>query len=338
MSDTILELALSNFFNPVILFFILGFGASLLKSDLHIPGNVSKFIAIYLMMAIGYKGGYALSQSAIDQTVVILLLMGAGFSFVLPFLGYSLLGLLSKNRPSEKAAIAAHYGSVSVVTFVTATELLNSMNMTYDSWMVAVMAVMETPAIFAGLLLVNWKAQDKNHVEMSNEIWREIFLNGSVVVLVGSFFIGWAAGEPGMNTVSPFFVDIFKGVLCLFMIDIGMVAASKIVPNKNAAEEERGGLSLGLVAYGVIMPLICASLGAVAGSLVGLSVGSLMLFSVLCASASYIAVPAALRIALPNVNLSPSIALSLAVTFPFNIVIGLPLYLWIAEQITGYVH
>ena len=338
MFETIADLALKNFFNPVILFFILGFGARLLKSDLTIPGNVSKFIAIYLMMAIGYKGGYALSQSELNATIGIILLVGMAFSFFMPFLGYIILGAVTKTRPTEKAAIVAHYGSVSVVTFVTATELLSSLNMTYDSWMVAVMAAMETPAIFAGLLLVNKFAQDKkNRVEMDNTIWREIFLNGSVVILVGSFFIGWLAGEPGMNSVEPFFVTIFKGVLCLFMVDIGMVAASKLGKNENGVKDEGSGLSLGLVAFGILMPLISAGLGGLAGSLIGLSVGSLMLFCVLCASASYIAVPAALRIALPHANLSPAIALSLAITFPFNIIIGLPLYLAMAEKLTGMI-
>ena len=331
MTDTIIELALSNFFNPVILFFILGFGARLLKSDLEIPGNVSKFIAIYLMMAIGYKGGYALSQSDVNSFILVVIFTGALMSFLMPFIGYPLLGALTKARPSEKAVIAAHYGSVSVVTFVTATELLNSINMVYDSWMVAVMAVMETPAIFACMLLVNWKAQDsKNHVKMDGAVWREIFLNGSVVLLVGSFFVGWLAGEPGMQTVQPFFVDIFKGVLCLFMIDIGMVAAAKL-GDKDAP------LSPGLLSFGLLMPLIGAVLGGVVGSLIGLDTGSLMLFMVLCASASYIAVPAAARVALPHVNLSPAIALSLAITFPFNIIFGLPLYLAIAEKLTGMI-
>lgn len=331
MLDTILELSLQNFFNPIILFFILGFGARLLKSDLEIPGNVSKFIAIYLMMAIGYKGGYALSQSDVDNLVIILLISGALFSFIIPFIGYPILGALSKLRPTEKAVIVAHYGSVSVVTFVTATELLNSINMAYDSWMVAVMAVMETPAIFAGLLLVNKFAQNqKNHVTMDGAVWREIFLNGSVVILVGSFVVGWMSGEPGMLAVQPFFVDIFKGVLCLFMIDIGMVAASKL-GDKDAP------LNPGVFAFGILMPLLSATLGGAFGAFIGLETGSLMLFMVLCASASYIAVPAAMRIALPQANLSPSVALSLAITFPFNIVFGLPLYLTIAEKLTGMI-
>lgn len=335
MIESIVELALKNFFNPVILFFILGFGARFLKSDLEIPGNVSKFIAIYLMMAIGYKGGFALSESEAGAQVAIMLAAGAAFSFFIPFLAFTFLGALNSKdaemRPTERAVIAAHYGSVSVVTFVTAAEFLRALNVEYDSWMVAVMAAMETPAIFAGLLLVNAKAQQsKNHVKMDGTVWREIFLNGSVVILVGSFFIGWLAGDNGMNTVSPFFVDIFKGVLCLFMIDIGMVAASKI-------GDKDGKLSAKIVGFGIVMPLIGAVLGAAFASLVGLGLGSTMLFAVLCASASYIAVPAAMRIALPQANLSPAITLSLAVTFPFNIVFGLPLYFWMSQQINALV-
>ncbi len=331
MIDTIIQLALSNFFNPIILFFILGFGARMLKSDLEIPGNVSKFIAIYLMMAIGYKGGYALSQSSIDHVVIFMLLGGIGFSFLTPFFGYGILSVFSPStRPSERAMIVTHYGSVSVVTFVTAVELLNSINMTYDSWLVAVMAVMETPAIFAGLLLVNAKSLDsKNHVKMDNAVWREIFLNGSVVILVGAFFVGWLAGEPGMTSVKPFFVDIFKGVLCLFMIDIGMVASSKF-------GQKEARLSPGLMAFCFVMPLISSVAGALFGLAVGLSTGSVMLFSVLCASVSYIAVPAAMRVAAPHIDISRAITMSLAVTFPFNIIIGLPLYLALAKYLTGF--
>lgn len=329
MIETIINLALNNFLSPVILFFILGFGAKLLRSDLEIPGNVSKFIAIYLMMAIGYKGGYALSENTLSLHIISVLGIGMMFSFFIPVLSFIILGLMGMKSATERGVIAAHYGSVSVVTFVTATELLKSMNVGYDSWMVAVMAAMETPALFAALMLINTRARDKgNKVSMDSKVWREIFLNGSVVVLIGSFVIGWMSGDKGMQTVSPFFVDIFKGVLCLFMIDIGMVAASKIAA---------GGKTLSklLIVFGLIMPLIGAILGAVTASLIGLQVGSVMLFAVLCASASYIAVPAALRVALPKADLSPSITMSLAVTFPFNIIIGLPLYFWIAQILSS---
>lgn len=325
-----LDLALKNLLSPVILFFILGFIARLGKSDLAIPGNVSKFIAIYLMMAIGYKGGFALGQYEMNSLILFTMLGGLAFSFVIPFLGYSLIGVFDPSvRPTDRAAIVAHYGSVSVVTFVTATEFLKTQSIPYDSWMVAVMALMETPAIFAALILLNLKARnDNNKVEMNNDIWREIFLNGSVVILVGSFFIGFVAGEDGMAAVQPFFVDIFKGVLCLFMIDIGMVAASKI-----ADKSQSSGLNLKLAAYAITMPILSAVLGVVFAHLIGLSDGSAMLFAVLCASASYIAVPAALRIAIPHANLPLAITLSLAITFPFNIIVGLPLYMWIVNII-----
>lgn len=324
----IVTLALNNLLSPVILFFILGFGAKLLKSDLSIPGNVSKFIAIYLMMAIGYKGGYALRAYDVDLTVVLTVLGGIGFSFLIPFMVFFLMRICASYLPAtDRAAMAAHYGSVSVVTFVTATEFLAIQSVTYDSWMVAVMAAMEIPAIFAGLFLVNKFAKRKeNHVTMDGKIWREIFLNGSVVILVGAFLIGFLADERGMQMVEPFFVDIFKGVLCLFMVDIGMVAAGKI-----GQQEDKSLVRLPLVILGVLMPLSFACAGLVFSSLIGLSLGNAMLFAVLCASASYIAVPAALRIALPNANLPLAILMSLAITFPFNVIVGMPLYFWFAE-------
>lgn len=330
MFTNILDLALSNFLSPVILFFILGFGARLLKSDLEIPGNVSKFIAIYLMMAIGYKGGYALSQYPIDLQLAVALIGGMLFSLCLPFLAYVILGAISRDlRPTDKAAISSHYGSVSVVTFVTAVDFLNIQNVSYDSWMVAVMASMETPAIFACFILVNKFAQNtENKVSLDTQVWKEIFLNGSVVLLIGSFVIAYIAGDSGMTAVEPFFKDIFKGVLCLFMIDIGMVAAARL-------GEKDSSLSPKIFSFGIAMPLIAAVLGGIFAKLIGLSEGNTMLFCVLCASASYIAVPAALRVAMPQVNLSPPLTLSLAITFPFNIIIGLPLYLTWAKFLTG---
>ena len=329
MFDSIISLALDNFLSPVILFFILGFGAKFLKSDLEIPGNVSKFIAIYLMMAIGYKGGFALSES--DLSLHILSVLGAGIalSFIIPIIAFYFMGVMGVKSALDRGVIAAHYGSVSVVTFVTATELLNSMNVEYDSWMVAVMAAMETPALFAGLMLINMNARNKdNKISMNAAVFREIFLNGSVVVLLGSFMVGWISGADGMATVSPFFVDIFKGVLCLFMIDIGMVAASKIAAGQKT-------LSKRLIAFGILMPIIGAMLGVSVATLLGLSVGSAMLMAVLCGSASYIAVPAALRVAVPHADLSPAITLSLAVTFPFNITLGLPFYYWLASVLSS---
>lgn len=329
----ILNLALNNLLSPVILFFILGFGAKFLKSDLSIPGNVSKFIAIYLMMAIGYKGGHALGQYDLDLSVAFTVLGGIGFSFFIPFVAFAILRMVAGHMgATDRAAIATHYGSVSVVTFVTATEFLAIQSISYDGWMVAVMAAMEIPAIFAGLFLVNKFAQRaENHVTMTGAVWREILLNGSVVILVGSFVIGFLAGDRGMEMVSPFFVDIFKGVLCLFMVDIGMVAAGKI------GETKGEGLSPSLILFGIGVPILGAAAGTFFASLIGISLGNAMLLAVLCASASYIAVPAALRIAMPNANLPLAIMMSLAITFPFNVIFGLPLYLWIAEVMLGVI-
>ncbi len=330
MIASLLDLALNNLLSPVILFFILGFGARCLKSDLDIPGNVSKFIAIYLMMAIGYKGGYSLSRHDLDALILVTLFGGMAFSFSLPFLAFFFLSKATKFKATEKAVIAAHYGSVSVVTFVTAVDFLNNVQIESDSWMVAVLAAMETPAIFACFLMINmWTKNKGNKVSFFDAtVWKEIFLNGSVVLLLGGFFVGWIAGDRGMAAVEPFFVDIFKGVLCLFMIDIGMVAASKI-------GDKDSKLSFPLIGFGIIMPLIGAVLGSLFAVAIGLSVGNATLFAVLCASASYIAVPAAVRIALPKANLSPAVTLSLAVTFPFNIVFGLPLYLYLVQYMSG---
>lgn len=330
MIDTIIVGFTSNFLSPIILFFILGFGARLFKSDLEIPGEISKFIAIYLMMAIGYKGGYSLSQYDLNITILITMAVGIAFSFFIPFLAYGILTKMGLLRPGERAALAAHYGSVSVVTFVTASDFLNVQQISYDSWMVAVLAVMETPALFACFILANKFAQSPgNKVPLTKSVWKEIFLNGSVVLLVGSFVIGFLAKDKGMTAIEPFFIDIFKGVLCLFMIDIGIVAASKLGKDSDAK------LSLPLISFGIFMPILAAIMAAITGRLLGFEVGNTMILSVLAASASYIAVPAALRIAMPNINLSLPITMSLAITFPFNIVIGLPLYLAISQYITG---
>jgi hypothetical protein len=329
MLDTIISLATQNFLNPVILFFILGFAAKLFQSDLAIPGNVSKFIAIYLMMAIGYKGGYALSQHEIGPEVLITIIAGMAISFTLPVIAFFMLGGLGLKAVEDRAVIAAHYGSVSIVTFVTASEFLKSLSIPSDSWMVAVLAAMETPAIFMSFLLINFMSKTKeSHVKFDSHVWREIFLNGAVVLLIGSFAIGFIAGEPGMEAVKPFFGDLFKGVLCLFMVDIGLLAASRI----RASESN---LTPFIMFFGVAMPVVASMIGVMSGAMIGLSLGNLMLFTVLCASASYIAVPAAFRIAMPNFNLSPAIALSLAVTFPFNILFGIPLYLMLAKFFSG---
>ncbi len=323
-----IDLAMNNLLSPMILFFVLGFGAALLKSDLQIPEQIGKALALYLMLAIGFKGGAAMASGGLDATFIGAIGIGIGLSFAMPFLGFALLTATTRMDRATAAAVAAHYGSISAVTFVTAVGFLALQNVEHETYLVAVMALMETPAIISGLVLARQAREaGKRKVPSrgSKELLREILLNGSVVVLVGAFVIGWITGEQGMETVSPFVVAPFLGVLCLFLLDMGLLAARQL----------RGatGLNLGAVAFGLYMPLIGAALGLAGGMLVGLSLGGTLLLSVLGASASYIAVPAAMRIALPQANPAVYLTLSLAITFPFNILIGIPLYFSVASML-----
>jgi hypothetical protein len=323
----ILDAALANLLSPMILAFALGLGAAFARSDLSIPEQIGKAMAIYLMFAIGFKGGAAVAESTFDLTLLLTIVAGLVLSFALPFVAFALLGVFTHFDRVNKGAVAAHYGSISVVTFVTASEFLGIADVGYEGYLVAVMALMETPAIISGLWLARGAGANGNGngngssvtALFKGETAREIFLNGSVVLLVGAFFIGMVSGKPGYEAVAPFFEEPFKGVLCLFLLDMGILAASRL----------RGAkvLTPGVVLFGVTMPIIGAAAGLLFGWAVGLSLGGATLLAVLCASASYIAVPAAMRLALPDANPAVYVTLSLAVTFPFNILIGIPLYL-----------
>jgi len=321
----LLELALGNLLSPIILCFALGFAAALARSELTVPQAVAKGMSIYLLFAIGFKGGVEVNKAGLDVTLVGALLAGAILSFALPFVAFALLRALTKLSPLDAAAVAAHYGSISIVTFVAGTSVLDAAGIASDGWMVAVAAVMEAPAILSALWLV---ARSGKGQEMDAELWREILLNGSIVLLVGSFAIGWITGADGLARIKSFIVSPFQGVLCLFLLDMGLVAGRGI-------REARGVLRPGLLAFGILMPLVGSVTGAVAGLLLGLGTGSTMLFMVLGASASYIAVPAAMRVALPEANPSIYLTLSLGVTFPFNLTLGLPIYLVVARFVTG---
>ena len=222
------------------------------------------------------------------------------------------------------AAVAAHYGSISIVTFVAGTSVLNSSGLVYEGYMVAVAAAMEAPAILSALWLVSRGGERK----MDSDLWREILLNGSIVLLVGSFLIGWITGQDGLSQIDSFIVAPFKGVLCIFLLDMGIVAGRGL---------RSGGALIRppLVAFGVLMPLIGAAFGLGAGLMLGVSTGGTVLFMVLGASASYIAVPASMRVALPEANPSIYLTLSLGITFPFNLTLGIPLYVAIVRTVTG---
>ncbi|MEQ8247579.1 MAG: sodium-dependent bicarbonate transport family permease [Alphaproteobacteria bacterium] len=320
-----LDAAVSNLLTPMILAFALGLGAGLLRSDLTIPEAIGKAMAVYLMFAIGLKGGVAVHEQGVGAALVVALVVGALLSFVLPFLAVVLIRILSPATDlATRAAVAAHYGSISVVTFLTASEFLRLNGMDYEGFMVAVVALMETPAIIAGLWIAH-RGGVRSNMSQSGGLYREILLNGSVVLLLGAFVIGWIVGPVGSDEVKGFFDVPFKGVLTLFLLDMGLLAAMRI--------RQAGGISPGLVAFGVVMPLASAAIGGIAGALIGLSVGGTVLLAVLAASASYIAVPAAMRLALPQANPGVYVTLSLAVTFPFNVVIGIPLYLSVIQSL-----
>jgi len=324
--DGILALAADNLLSPIILFFALGVLAAFAKSDLSIPEAIAKGMSIYLLFAIGFKGGASVADHGIDATLLMSLLVGVILSFAIPLIAFALLRVMSRLDVTDAAAVAAHYGSISIVTFVAATSVISSAGMTSEGYMVAVAAVMEAPAILSALWII--ARYGKPSAQMEEGLMREILLNGSIVLLVGSFLIGWITGESGMDRIAPFIVAPFQGVLCLFLLDMGLVAGRGL-------RSARSVLTPGLLLFGVLMPPIGAVLGLGAGLLLGLSTGGVVLFMTLCASASYIAVPAAMRVALPEANPSVYLTLSLGVTFPFNLTLGIPLYLAVASAVTG---
>ena len=325
MAD-ILTLAGQNLLTPMILCFVLGLAAAMARSDLSVPEAAAKMMSLYLLFAIGFKGGVAVADHGVDGQLIAALAGGVLLSFALPFVAFGLLRGLTKLSVLDAAAVAAHYGSISIVTFVTATSVLATRGIAAEGYMVAVAAAMEAPAIVSALWLLsrNGKAAD---LDMDARLWREILLNGSIVLLVGSFLIGFATGAPGMARIDAFIVAPFQGVLCLFLLDMGLVAGRGL-------RGARGVLDWRVVAFGVTMPIIGSAAGLAVALLLGLSTGGVALMMVLAASASYIAVPAAMRVALPEANPSIYLTLSLGVTFPFNLIIGIPAYVAIAVALT----
>ena len=323
--DQILSLAATNLLSPIILSFALGVAASLARSDLSVPEAAAKALSIYLLFAIGFKGGVSVAAHGIDAKLGLTLLVGIILSAGLPIIAFALLKVMTGLSRLDAAAVAAHYGSISIVTFVAATSVLQSSGIASEGYMVAVAAAMEAPAILSALWLITRGGGDQR---MDGDLWREILLNGSIVLLVGSFFIGWITGEKGLEEISSFIVAPFKGVLCLFLLDMGLVAGRGLRDRSDV-------LRPGVLAFGVLMPIIGSTLGAVFGLVLGLSTGGVALLMVLSASASYIAVPAAMRVALPEANPSIYLTLSLGVTFPFNLTLGIPLYVAVASALTG---
>jgi hypothetical protein len=313
------SLIISNILNPPVLFFFLGIVAILVKSDLEIPPPVPKLLSLYLLFAIGFKGGVELAKSGISQEVILTILAAILMACAVPLYTFFILKL--RLDPYNAAAIAATYGSISAVTFITASSFLQQLGIEFDGYMVAALALMESPAIIVGLILVNLFTTDQKEREFNwSEVLQEAFLNGSVFLLIGSLLIGVLTGERGWHTLSPFTQDMFYGILTFFLLDMGLVAAKRI------KDLEKTGVFL--ISFAIVIPIINAAIGMLIARVIGMPQGDALLFAVLCASASYIAVPAAMRLTVPEANPSLYISTALAVTFPFNIIVGIPIYLY----------
>ena len=324
MTD-ILALAGNNLLSPMILCFALGLLAALARSDLSVPEAAAKALSLYLLFAIGFKGGAAVADNGLGFSLFSALAAGVLLSVALPFVAFALLRVMTRFSVADAAAVAAHYGSISIVTFVTAISVLEGRGISSEGYMVAVAAAMEAPAIISALWIV---AKAGDGADVDTDLWREILLNGSIVLLVGSFVIGLLTGADGLARIESFIVSPFQGVLCLFLLDMGLVAGRGL-------RTSGGVLGTGAILFGLLMPLIGAAAGLLMGAGLGLSAGGVALLMTLAASASYIAVPAAMRVALPEANPSIYLTLSLGVTFPFNLTVGIPLYVALASAVMG---
>ncbi|MCU0369384.1 MAG: sodium-dependent bicarbonate transport family permease [Cyclobacteriaceae bacterium] len=311
-----LNLLMDNLTNPALLFFVLGVLAVRLKSDLEIPANTSKFISLYLLFSIGFKGGQELAHSQFTWEIVWAVLFGIAVASVIPV--YTFFILKRKLSVDDSGAIAAAYGSVSAVTFVTAVSFLEIQQVNFDGHMVAVMALMEAPAIIIGVMLIRFYGE-KDAIKIKvRSIVKHSFTNGSVFLIVGSLIIGLLANEQQAQGIKPFTTDIFKGFLAIFLLDMGIVSGKRLKDFLNSGRFT--------AAFAILIPLINGCVVALLSGLVTDDEGNRFIFAVLAASASYIAVPAAMKIAAPKANPGLFLPMALVVTFPLNITIGLPLY------------
>ncbi len=317
------SLASQNLLSPAVMFFVLGLGASFARSDLSVPRSIAQFLALYLLMSIGYRGGAEVAHQGLRYELIAALGAGIMLSFCIPFIAYTALRLISKLERVDAAAIAGHYGSISAVTLVAITSTLGQLGIAYDGYMVAVAAAMETPAIFSALLIAR-----RGESKTSSGTLHEIFFNSSIVILVGAFLIGCLTGERGLPALKPFILDSFAGLLCIFLLDMGLIAGRGLMQGWRV-------LSLPTIGFAAVMPLINAAIAGAVATALGMSAGSTAVLMTLCASASYIAVPAAMRLALPKANPALSLTLSLGLTFPFNLTIGIPLYITVAKAIAA---
>lgn len=311
--------AAGNLAIPAVLFFVIGMAAALVKSSLHFPDALVKSLSIYLLIAIGFKGGYEISKSGIDAEIIQAAMLSVTLSALIPIFVFFILKLIFRFDTVNAGALAAHYGSVSVVTFVTATLVLEKSGVAFSGYMVGMMALMEFPAILIAILMVNlFRKGERSGKGSMKLLIHESLTNQSVVLLIGGMVTGYITGERGKDLVEGFFFLPFQGILALFLLELGLVAGSKLHEFKSAGFR--------LVVFGISMPILVGLVTAFLTVQLGFSEGNAHLFSVLAASASYIAAPAAVRLVLPEANPSFYVTASLAITFPFNIIAGIPLY------------
>lgn len=312
-----LNLLLDNLTNPALLFFLLGIIATRLKSDLEIPNNTSKFISLYLLFSIGFKGGQELAHSHFTIDILWFLIFGMVVALTIPL--YCFFILKRKFSIENSGAIAAAYGSVSAVTFVTAVAFLEIQKYTFGGHMVAVMALMEAPAIVVGVILMKTYSKEKTSTTSIKSVIKHSLTNGSVLLILGSLIIGLLANEQQAMGIKPFTTDIFKGFLAIFLLDMGIISGKKL--------DDFFKSGWFAAAFAIIVPLLNGCAVAYLSQIVSNDIGNRFIFAVLAASASYIAVPAAMKIVAPKANPGLFLPMALAVTFPFNITLGFPIYL-----------
>lgn len=307
-------------FDPVVYFFIFGIIAGVLKSPIKLPNNIYQFLSAYLLLAIGLKGGIELNKSPFWD-VAPKALSVAILGLALPLLAYPILKKLGKFKKEDAASIAAHYGSVSVGTFAVGMAFLQTSGITYESYMPLFVVILEIPAILVGIVLARGLSKDMDWKTLTHEI----FLGKSIVLMIIGLLVGWIVGPAQLGGLKFFFIDLFKGALAFFLLDMGVTTANEIKVFK-----KYGAFLLG---FGVLMPVFSAIIGGVLGHSLGLSLGGATVLAILSASASYIAVPAAMKISVPQANASLSLGASLGITFPFNVLVGIPIYHQIVSKL-----
>jgi uncharacterized protein len=317
---------MNNLLDPAILFFVFGCFAGLIRSNLEIPRSIAKFLSLYLLMALGLKGGFALAKTGLNSEIALSMAIAMVMAFLVPTLGY--LFLRNRINKFDAAAVAASYGSVSAVTFVTAIQYMEQSQLNPNGYMAIALVLMESPAIIMAVLLANMLRHnpEKNQAKRLSlkAILHESFTDGAHLLLLGAMVVGYLSGEAGKTMMQPFSGDLFKGMLAFFLLDMGLMVAKNL---KDAAKN-----SAALIAYASISPLLHAVIALGLCILFGVTTADTILLMVLSASASYIVVPAVLRYAIPEANPSIYFGLSIGITFPLNIILGIPAYIWIAQQ------